>query len=172
MARMTFKASDEYALKLSRFAAGSDEIAKKAIYAGAKIVADKIKATLEGVPTEKFRYLRGGDQFGGLTRTQKADLLASFGITPITRDENGDWNAKIGFDGYGSKSTNKYPQGIPNQLLARAVESGSSVRHKHPFVRPAVNATKQAAIAEMGAGYRPRNRKAYGRKINGNDRRK
>ena len=149
MARMTFKASDEYALKLSQLSTGSDEIVRKAIFAGAKIVADKIKSNLEGMPTEKFRYLRGGDQFIGLTKQQKADLLASFGITPITRDEDGFWTAKIGFDGYGSMSTKKYPQGIPNQLLARAVESGSSVRRKHPFVRPAVNATKKAVVEKM-----------------------
>lgn len=148
MARMTFKASDEYALKLSRLATDFDVVAKKAIFAGAKIVADKIRSNLEKVPTEKFRYLRGGDQFNGLTRTQKADLLESFGITPIKLDD-GYWTAKIGFDGYGSKPTNKYPQGIPNQLLARAVESGSSVRRKHPFVRPAVNATKKSVITEM-----------------------
>ena len=151
MARMTFKASDEYALKLSRLATESDEVARKAVYAGAKIVADKIKSNLEAVPTEKFRYLRGGDQFNGLTKVQKADLLASFGITPITRDEDGYWTAKIGFDGYASMPTKEYPQGIPNQLLARAVESGSSVRRKHPFVRPAVNATKKAVVEKMNS---------------------
>lgn len=149
MARITFKGSDEYALKLSRLATGSEEIAKKAIFQGAKVVADKIKANLAGIPTDKFRFLRGGDMFHGLTDTQKSDLIASFGITPIMRDDNGNWNTKIGFDGYGSTPTKKYKNGLPNQLLARAVESGSSVRRKHPFVRPAVNATKKAVINKM-----------------------
>ena len=45
--------------------------------------------------------------------------------------------------------TKQYPKGLPNQLLARAIESGSSVRQKKPFVRPAVTATKKQAIAEM-----------------------
>ena len=40
MARMTFKAGDDYALKLSKLATNSDEIAIKAIYAAAEIVAD------------------------------------------------------------------------------------------------------------------------------------
>ncbi|HHY28089.1 MAG TPA: hypothetical protein GX523_15340 [Desulfitobacterium dehalogenans] len=150
MARMTFKAGDEYALKLSRLATNQSEIAKKAIYAGAKIVADEIKSNLDAIPEEKFRYLRDGDQFSGITQEQKRDLLDSFGITPITTDEKGNWNAKIGFDGYGSKSTKKYHRGLPNQLLARAIESGSSVRRKVPFVRPAVTAKKKAAQAEMG----------------------
>lgn len=148
MARITFKKGDEYALKLSRLATNSDEIAKKAIYAGAKVVADKIKLNLEALPEERFRHLKGADIFVGLPKQQKEDLIESFGITPIKRDENG-WNAKIGFDGYGNYPTKKYPRGVPNQLLARAIESGSSVRKKMPFVRPAVNATKNKALAEM-----------------------
>lgn len=147
---MTFKAGAEWALKLSRLEAGSDDIAKKAIYAGANIVADAIKANLGGIPTETFHKLKDGEVLNSLSQTQKDDLAASFGVTPIELDKDGNWNAKIGFDGYGSKPSKKYPNGLPNQLLARAVESGSSVRAKHPFVRPAVNATRKQAQAEMG----------------------
>lgn len=150
MARMTIKSSNEYALKLSRLAEGSEQIAKKAIHAGAGIVADAIKKNLNAMPEDEFRFLRDGDKFDGLSKQQKQDLLASFGITPIAKDDKGNWNAKIGFDGYGSMQTRQYPKGLPNQLLARAAESGSSVRKKHPFVRPAVNATKKPAQAEMG----------------------
>lgn len=149
MARMTFKAGEEYAIKLSKLATGQEEIAKKAIYAAAGIVADKIKANLNSLPEEKFRYLRDGEKFVGVPERQKKDLIDSFGITPITTDSKGNWNAKIGFDGYGSIPTKKYPNGLPNQLLARAIESGSSVRRKKPFVRPAVNATKKQAQAKM-----------------------
>lgn len=121
MARMTFKAGDEYALMLSRLETGSDEIAKKAIYQGAKIVADKIKAN---IPKDT------------------GDLAESFGITKIDVDSDGDWNAKLGFDGYDR-------DGVPNQLKARAIESGTSRQPKKPFVRPAVNATKKQAQDEM-----------------------
>lgn len=150
MARMAFKAGDEFALKLSRLATGSDEIAKKAIYAGAGIVADKIKANIQSLPSDTFRHLAPEEKFSGLPEAAKRDLAESFGVTPIKQDADGNWNAKVGFDGYGSHPTKKYPQGLPNQLLARAVESGSSVRQKKPFVRPAVNATKGKAQAKMG----------------------
>jgi hypothetical protein len=149
MARMTFMLGDEFALKLSRMAAQSERIAKTAIHAGASIVADEIRANIEALPTEEFRYLREGDQFEGITATQKNDLLDSLGITPILQDNDGNWNAKVGFDGYGSMPTRKYPKGLPNQLIARAAESGSSVRRKHPFVRPAVNAVKRRASEKM-----------------------
>lgn len=149
MATISFKNGDEYALKLSRLATDSDQIAKKAIYESAKVVADIIKSNIDALPEEKFRYLQHGDTFTGVPRTQKEDLQESFGITSIKRDKNENWNAKIGFDGYGSIPTKKYPSGLPNQLLARSIESGSSVRQKRPFVRPAVNATKKQALEAM-----------------------
>lgn len=148
MARMAFKGLKEYELRLSKLGAGTEAIAKKAVYAGTEIIADEINSKLEALPTDTFRYLRGDDKFIGLPQKQKDDLIASFGVTPID-ERNGIYSSKVGFDGYGSIPTQKYPQGIPNQLLARAVESGSSVRQKTPFVRPAVNASKKKAEQAM-----------------------
>ena len=128
MARMTFKAGDDFALKLSKLAAGSEAAAKKALYAGANIVTDKIRANLEA-------NLAGSTQSTGA-------LADSLGITPITTDEKGVINVKIGFDGYDEK-------GVPSQLKARVMESGTSKIQKRPFVRPAVNATKKAAVKAM-----------------------
>ena len=120
-------AGDNFALALSRLATNSEEIAKKAIYEGASIIADKIKSNLQGVLSEEAT----------------GEMLASFGVTPITKDASGNWNAHVGFDGYDSK-------GVPNQLKARTLESGSSRQRKRPFVRPAVNATKNTAVEKMG----------------------
>ena len=58
MAKMTFKTGDEYAMKLSKLAKQSDEVARKAIYAGAKIVADEIKRNIQSLPEEKYRHLK------------------------------------------------------------------------------------------------------------------
>ena len=128
MARITFKAGDDYAAKLLKLANTSEETMKKAVYAGAAVVTDKIRENLEA-------NLAGSDQSTGA-------LADSLGITPISQDKDGFWNAKIGFDGYDEK-------GVPNQLKARVMESGSSTVRKRPFVRPAVNATKKAAVEAM-----------------------
>lgn len=128
MARITFKAGDDYALKLSQLASRSEEAAKRAVAEGAGIVADRIRANLEA-------NLAGSEQSTGA-------LADSLGITPISQDKNGVWNAKVGFDGYDEK-------GVPNQLKARVMESGSSRVRKRPFVRPAVNATKGAVLDAM-----------------------
>lgn len=150
MANITFPGLGEYGEKLRQLeeAFASDEPLERAVAKGAKPVADEIRNQLDGVPAQKFRRLYGDDQFTSLSESEKADLLASFGLTPVKNDR-GYIHTKAGFDGYGSHPTKGYPQGVPNQLVARATESGSSVRQKHPFVRPAVNSTKNNAIREM-----------------------
>ncbi len=151
MAKVTVLSDASIADKLMKLGNQTDEIAKKAIYAGAKIVTDEIRRNLENLPEDQFRYLEEGEKFNGVPESQKRDLSESLGITPIQRDNDGNWNAKVGFDDYGSFPTKKYPKGVPNTLLARAIESGSSVRMKTPFVRPAIRKTKEKVIAAMQA---------------------
>lgn len=149
MARFAFRGTEEYALKLAKLGAVVEETAKRAIYEAAKVVTDEIRSNIERLPEDKYRYLRQGEKFDGVPPAQKKDLLDSLGITPVQYDKKGFWNVKIGFDGYGRFKTKKYSKGVPNQLLARAIESGSSVRRKIPFVRPAVRRTKDSAIYAM-----------------------
>lgn len=133
MARMSVNAGEDFALMLSQLEARSEEIATKAIYAGANVVADKIKSNLKGV----------------LSSDASGDMLESFGVTPISKDKNGNWNAHVGFDGYSGKPYKNFPNGTPNQLKARVLESGSSKQRKRPFVRPAVNSTKAEVVRTM-----------------------
>ena len=127
MARLRFRGLAEYERQLSQLQRGTDEIAGKAIYAGAEIVADAIKQNIQGLPSK--------------TGTTRQGLLEGFGIAPL-QDDSGYLNVKIGFDGYNAK-------GVPNALMARLFESGTSKVPKHPFVRPAINASKSRAEAEM-----------------------
>lgn len=151
VARISFKNQREYFLRLQKLeqAFAKEETLEKAVYAGAAIVTDAIRGNLEALPEESFRFLQPGEIFHGLPEGQKKDLVDSFGLTPIERDRNGFIHTKPGFDGYGSFPTETYPKGVPNQLIARAVESGSSVREKTPFVRPAINAKRKEAIETM-----------------------
>ena len=147
MARMEIRGFDELELQLSKLA--DPELAKDVVMAGAQPIADEIRKSIEALPEDKFRYLKKNEVFTGVPKQQKQDLLDSLGITPPDIDFDGNTNTKIGFDGYGKIPTKKYPKGVPNQLLARAVESGSSVRKKTPFIRKAVNKAKKLAEAEM-----------------------
>ena len=65
------------------------------------------------------------------------------------RDDNGFLNVKLGFEGYNSQVTTKYPGGQPNSLIARSVNAGTSFRQRIPFIDNAVNQTKGAAEQKM-----------------------
>ena len=151
MAKVSFKGAAEYAEALWKleFTAQGGELLEKAAQAGANPVADEIRRRLRNLPEDEFRRLAPGEVFSGLPDGQKQDLLDSLGVSPPQRDRKGFVNVKVGFDGYGSHPTKAYPRGVPNALIARATESGSSVREKTPFVRPAVNATRNKAVEEM-----------------------
>ena len=140
MATIKMSASEDFTLKLSRCSVDIEAIAKKAIYAGAKIVADRMKINLEGV----------------LSDEATGELVAAMGVTPIAL-QAGEWNAHIGFDGYDSN-------GVAFQLIARVLESGTSdgTRPKKPFVRPTLNQTKKAVEQEMNRVIEEEMKKIFG----------
>ena len=153
VAKITFKNQNAYMLKWQQLEEAflSTEQLGEVVYAGANIVADQIRRDLERMPEENFRFLKDGDIFGATPEGHRKDLEESFGLTPIKRDKKGFLHTKVGFDGYGSYPTREYPNGLPNVLLARAIESGSSVRRKIPFIGPAVQKTRTKAISAMAA---------------------
>ena len=159
MAGYKIEGMEEFELQLSRLAADADRVAKAALEEAAGIVAERVRLNLEALredfqnvpyPAQAYRYLPEGGKFSGIPPHQKEDLLNAFGVTELGVDGNGDWNIKVGFrDGYGSQPTRAYPGGQPIPLIARSVESGSSIQPKQPFFRPAVDATRKRAVEAM-----------------------
>lgn len=149
MAKVTLKkGGEDIAKMLYDVSHAGKAIGKMATYEGAKVIADGIRASAEALPTQKYRHLKDGEAFDVVSETDKEDLLNSIGIDEIKKDEDGV-RTVVGFAGYGSHPTRKYPKGLPMPLLARAIESGSSVRRACPFVRPVVSAKRKAARAAM-----------------------
>lgn len=148
MARLTFKGLEEYELLISRLEKGTEEIAGRAIYAGAAVVADEVRANIQSLPVIRGYGTPEDPLPGGVTDRQKRGLLAGFGISSL-KNNNGYLNVKLGFDGYNGQPTVKYPYGQPNVMVAYGTESGSTWKRKHPFIRPAVNASRKRAEAAM-----------------------
>ena len=137
---------NRYIEYLQKINAVTDEVIGEAVYEMAKVVADKVRSSIQALPTVSNEaniatYKKG---YSRLSDKEKQGLLDGFGISPLQED-SGFVNVKLGFDGYNSVKTKKYPQGQPNALIARVTESGSSYREKTPFIRPAVNASKKQA---------------------------
>ena len=149
MASITFKNGEEYALRLSRLA--GSELTKTcghAIYDGAEIVADAIRQELENVSTDEGWGTQDAPT-AGPKKAQKESLLKVLGITSMSTDESGFLNVKIGFDGYNDLQSKRWPRGQPNQMVARAIESGTTWMNKNRFVARAVSKTRKRAIEAM-----------------------
>ena len=153
MAKIEFKGIDEYAKVLATLKNESDAILKSAVYKGAALVADEIKKGLKSLPIQEGEnglppMGTSDNPITGVSRRQKADLIDSFGLAPIEND-NGYIQTKAGVDGYGSIPTKKYPKGVPNAMLMRSIESGTSFRKKHPIFRQATNRARKRAEEAM-----------------------
>ena len=140
------KGLDSYISYLQKIGAVTDEAIGEAVYEMAKVVADSVRSGIQALPTVSNQaniatYKKG---YSRLSDEEKQGLLDGFGVSPM-QDDGGYINVKLGFDGYNSIKTKKYPKGQPNALIARVTESGSSYREKTPFIRPAVNASKKQA---------------------------
>lgn len=162
MAKMEIKGLTEYANMLDKLGANAPEITKKVVYTGAGVVADEIKKRLQENLNDPAYVGKGSGELGVKStmlsgrQGQTGDLLASFGVSPIQVDRDGNTNAKIGFEGYDSK-------GVPNALKARAMESGTSKLKARPFVRPTVNAVKGKVQQVMGKKLEEEISKIYAR---------
>lgn len=140
------KGLDSYIAYLQSINAVTDEVIDEAVYEMAKVVADKVRANIEALPAVSnaaniATYKQG---ISRLSEPEKQGLLDGFGVSPI-QNNDGYVNVKLGFDGYNSVKTKKYPNGQPNALIARVTNSGSSYRQKTRFVDKAVSSSRKKA---------------------------
>lgn len=142
MAKWKFEGLDEYLRQLERVKANTGSCIGRAIYEGAGVVAKEVAAEIQKLPVN--------NQYGskGITSVQKKGLIEGFGISHA-QTEGFYRNVKLGFDGYNGQKTKKYPQGQPNSMIARSVNSGTSFRKKDPFVDRATRRSKGACEVRM-----------------------
>ena len=149
MAKLKMKGLEEYEAKLLKLKNLSRECIGEAIFEGAAVVADRVKASIGSIPIdERHVNVNKGEILNGISQAQKQGLMDGFGIARM-QDENGYLHVKLGFDGYNSVKTRSHPNGQPNSMIARSVNSGSSFRAPFPFVDQAVNSAKGQAEQAM-----------------------
>jgi len=140
MATFQFEGVDEYYAQLKRLYESSEAVCGEAVYNGAKTVMKYVSAAVDGIVTDE-RHGTPDNKAIGPNSYQKEGLIRSLGITPA-RYDGSFYNVKIGFDGYNKLETKTWPQGQPNSLVARAVQSGTSWMQKQPFMRKAEQEAK------------------------------
>ena len=141
MAKFQFEGVDNLISQYQKLDKDTEQIIGKAIYQGAGVVMKAVKGGLEGIQTDDH-YGTSEHPTSGPSSLQKLGLQYALGITKM-RNDNGFWNVKIVFDGYNKVKTKRWPQGQPNPLIARSVESGTSWMRKQPFMRRAEQSAKK-----------------------------
>lgn len=151
MATLKFKGTDELNEKLDRARNCVGGMIKRALYDGAGVLADTLRKETESLPEVKEGFVPKSNQpIRGVTSDQKRGLLSSLFIETMQED-GGRYSTHVFFTGRNQTKTKKYPDGQPNALIARSVNSGSSVRMKIPFVNRAVSKAKAKVEAAMQA---------------------
>lgn len=147
MAKMKFQGLEEYEAQLLKVQELSRTAIGEAIYHGAKEIADAVKQNINALPVDNRTRIKEG-LLNGISDRQKQGLIESFGIAKLQND-GGYVHVKLGFDGYNSVRTKSFPNGQPNSMIARSVNSGTSFRRQIPFVDNAVSQHKAAAEEKM-----------------------
>jgi len=134
---------EKYNQKIYALGAEAQAYIEQAVKEGANPVADAVRAGIDGIPIDD-EYHKKGETRSGLRKIQRVGLSYSLGVAPI-RNDSGFINVKVGFDGYNRMSTKQFPNGQPNAMIARSIESGTSIMQAHPFVGPAVSKSRKQA---------------------------
>ena len=143
MARFEFVGIDKYLESLKEVGDKAQGLCKRALYDGAAVVADAVRSEVESLPTTDHN----GDPQLPL-EYEKDGLLDGLGIANM-KDEDGRISTRVDFDGYNRLKSKKYPNGHPNSMIARAINSGTSKRPKNPFMNRAVKKAKAKAQKAM-----------------------
>lgn len=143
MPKLEYSGLEDLGAILEHMDADTEAVLKMAVYDGAHQVFEEVKRQVQNLPTS--------DQQGkhrDITPAQKQGLIAGLYGSKI-QTENDEVCTYIGFTGYNSVRTKKYPNGQPNIMIARSVESGATYMNKRPFISKAKTAARAKALDAM-----------------------
>ena len=151
MARMTSKGLDGLNKTLIGLAGAGYGIAKMAVYDGAKVITDEVRARVKRLEvTEPGRPKDTDKIYGFVTDLERNDLEAGLGIARITYDDGkSQVRTVIGFAGYGRRKTRRYRRSLPNAFLARSISKPSKLREQNKFTENAMKKARKKAVAAM-----------------------
>lgn len=153
MPRITAKLEELDALerRFSLLASEATTIAKRSLYDGAAVAADSLRVSVNGLSrvsdAEAIQAHRTGTPTI-LSVSQKNGLRKGLGISPM-KVKGKAISVKVGFDGYNSVKTKRWPDGQPNQMVAASCEHGSTAMVEQPFIRPTFESHRASILRAM-----------------------
>ena len=134
MATITFPGIAQYEKQLNEIGKQAPKILSGALYVGAGILADAVQEEIRGLDR--------------LDQRQRNGLSDGLGVARFW-EENGSLKTKIGFEGYNSWKTKRWPRGQPNAMIARATIRGTSWMMPNRFTDRAARKARAHCIEAM-----------------------
>lgn len=146
VASVSTKGLTETLKMLEKIEANTDEIIEEALAKGGGVVCDVMRSEVSSLITsDKYE---GGDGKRYAKPEDVKGLLDALGYTPVQL--NGSvFDIKCGWDGYNNNVTKKYPKGHANQMIANAINKGTSFMIAQPFINKTSRKAKAEAINEI-----------------------
>lgn len=145
MAKWKVEGMDDYIRQLENIGQNADKTIKRAVYAGAGVVADAARLALLSIATDDDDYKEDGEIRRGPTTAEKNALIGGFGLARMVNN-NGYINTKLGFRG-------KNVNGLNNSGVARQIESGTSWMAKQPVISRAINSSRSKCEQAMADAF-------------------
>jgi len=134
---------EEITAMLAKAEGAAQGIAALALYDGAGVVADEISRGARGISTSPFRYAAGGRMRD--PSPEERDALVSAGAAGIAkfRKTGNSVDTSVGYGRSGYASIKGKQKAVA--VIANAINSGTSFMKKQPFIRQAINRSKDHA---------------------------
>ena len=132
MAKVTVKMPDEMLEKLSKLGERTDEISAKVLEAGAEVVLNEMKKSLDNVVGKNTKS----------PSRSTGELQSSLGMSKVSTNRKGDYDIKIGF-------AEPRSDGESNAKIANMLEHGKHGQVAKPFLKPAISRSKGPCLEAM-----------------------
>lgn len=145
MPKVTVKGLTETVKMLEQIEKDTDDILEESLKKGGGIVTDIMRSELNQLKTSDVSHAEG---MRYARPEEKKGLLDALGYTPVKMDGS-KFDINTGFDGYNDHVTKKYPKGHANQMIANAINKGTSFIVAQPFINRTRNKAKTQAVEAM-----------------------
>lgn len=132
--KISFPGIDEYRKELDGILKHAPKMINASLYEGAKILANEVQEEINGLKE--------------LTPEARAGLHEGLGVARFWHEGDGTVT-KIGFEGYNTKRTKRWPKGQPNAMIARSLIRGTSWQRANRFTNRAAKRARQKCVEAM-----------------------
>lgn len=141
---MKTNGTEELSAMLAQLEQEAPNIASKALYEGAGVVADAYAAAVAQIRTEPFRYATENNKRLA-SPAEKGALTKSTGVAKFNKNGSEVDTIVGAAEGYSTVAGKTKA----TKLLARSINSGTSFMVKQPVFRKASSGSRAAAQAKM-----------------------